>query len=74
VARQRKDFLHKLSTTIAKNHGAVVLEKLEIRGMTRSAAGTIEQPGRNVPPGRGFPAEHQPHVFGLRHGRYRQPP
>lgn len=35
-------------TTIAKSHGAVVVEKLEVRNMVRSAAGTIEQPGRNV--------------------------
>ncbi len=48
VARARKDFLHKLTTTIAKSHGAVVVEKLEVRNMVRSAAGTIEQPGRNV--------------------------
>jgi putative transposase len=48
VARTRKDFLHKASTAIAKNHGAVVLEKLEVRNMVRSAAGTKEKPGRNV--------------------------
>lgn len=48
VGNCRKDFLHKASTDIAKNHGAVVLEKLEIRNMVRSAAGTVEAPGRNV--------------------------
>lgn len=48
VAVARKDFLHKLTTTIAKSHGAVVIEKLEVRNMVRSAAGTLEQPGRNV--------------------------
>lgn len=48
VARQRNDFLHKASTTIAKNHGVVVLEKLEVVNMVRSASGTIDNPGRNV--------------------------
>lgn len=48
VAAARKDFLHKASTEIAKNHGVVVLEKLEVRNMVRSAAGTVEKPGKNV--------------------------
>ncbi|CAH2603327.1 transposase [Rhodovastum atsumiense] len=48
VARARKDFLHKASSHVAQNHGKVVLEKLEVRNMVRSAGGTVEQPGRNV--------------------------
>jgi putative transposase len=48
VSNARKDFLHKTSTKIAKNHGVVVLEKLEARNMVRSAAGTMEAPGKNV--------------------------
>lgn len=48
AANARKDFLHKQSTIIAQNHGVVVLEKLEVRNMVRSASGTIEEPGRNV--------------------------
>lgn len=48
IARIRKDFTHKTSTFVAKSHGAVVLEKLEVRNMVRSAAGTTEAPGRNV--------------------------
>jgi putative transposase len=48
VARARKDFLHKQSTTIAQNHGDVVLERLEIRNMVRSAKGTAEKPGSKV--------------------------
>lgn len=48
VARARNDFLHKASTTIAKNHGAVVLEKLEIGNMVRTARGTVVKPGRHV--------------------------
>lgn len=48
VANARKDFLHKITTTIAKNHGVVVIEALKVQNMTRSAAGTVESPGRNV--------------------------
>jgi putative transposase len=48
IARIRKDFVHKATTDIAKNHGLVVLEKLEVQNMVRSAKGTREQPGRNV--------------------------
>src|SRR5262249_54625182 len=40
VANARKDFLHKTSTTIAKNHGAVVVEALPVRNMSASAKGT----------------------------------
>ena len=48
VKDARKDFLHKLTTTIAKNHGTVVIENLQVGNMTRSAAGSIEEPGINV--------------------------
>jgi putative transposase len=48
VANSRKDFLHKQSTLIAKSHGIVVLEALQIRNMTKSAKGTVEKPGKNV--------------------------
>ncbi|MBB2156624.1 transposase [Gluconacetobacter diazotrophicus] len=48
VANARKDFLHKISTTIAKNHGMVVVEALQVRSMSASAKGTAEEPGRNV--------------------------
>lgn len=48
VARQRKDFLHKLSTRIAETHAAFVLEDLKVANMSASAGGTIETPGRNV--------------------------
>lgn len=46
--RQREHFLHGLSLDLAKNHGTVVMEKLNVRGMTASAAGTVEAPGTNV--------------------------
>jgi putative transposase len=48
VANARKDFLHKVSTDIAKNHGTVVVEALQVRNMSASAKGTVEVPGRKV--------------------------
>ena len=54
IANVRKDFLHKLSTIISKNHAMVVMEDLRVRNMSRSASGTVEQPGRNVSAKRGL--------------------
>jgi len=48
IARIRSDFLHKASTSISKNHAVVCIEDLDVRNMTASAAGTVEQPGANV--------------------------
>lgn len=48
IARCRADFLHKASATISKNHAVVFVEDLNVRNMSRSAAGTRESPGRNV--------------------------
>lgn len=48
VANARKDFLHKHSTIIAKNHGRVVVEALQVRAMSASASGTAETPGSMV--------------------------
>jgi putative transposase len=48
VRRQRDHFVHNLSAYYAKNHGTVILERLKIKNMTRSASGTVEDPGTNV--------------------------
>jgi putative transposase len=48
IADMRNDYLHKLSTTISKNHAAVVLEALKVKNMSASVKGTIEMPGRKV--------------------------
>ncbi|GJD65208.1 RNA-guided endonuclease InsQ/TnpB family protein [Methylobacterium frigidaeris] len=48
AAAYRKDWLHKASHEIAERFGTVVLERLSITAMTRSAQGTVEAPGRNV--------------------------
>jgi putative transposase len=48
IAKVRSDFLHKLSTDISKNHAKVYVEGLQIRNMSASAKGTVEEPGRSV--------------------------
>ena len=48
IANARRDYLHKTSTTISNNHAMVVVEDLQVSSMSRSAAGSVEQPGRNV--------------------------
>lgn len=48
IANARRDYLHKASTTISKNHAMVFVEDLKVSNMSRSAAGTVEQPGQNV--------------------------
>jgi putative transposase len=47
-ARRRDDFTHKLTTDLAKNHGWVGIEGLQVLNMTASAKGTVEAPGKNV--------------------------
>jgi len=48
IANARKDFLHKATTEISKNHAMVAIEDLQVRNMSKSSKGTIEAPGKNV--------------------------
>jgi len=48
IANIRSDYLHKVSTDISKNHALVVLENLKVSNMSKSAKGSIEEPGKNV--------------------------
>lgn len=48
IADARRDFQHKLSTKISKNHAIIVVEALKIKNMSKSASGTVEHPGKNV--------------------------
>lgn len=48
IADIRKDYLHKVSTAISKNHAMVCIEDLQIKNMSKSASGSAEAPGRNV--------------------------
>jgi putative transposase len=48
IGNARRDYLHKVTTTISQNHAMVCIEDLQVRNMSRSAAGTADAPGRNV--------------------------
>ena len=48
IVNIRRDFLHKISTQLAKSHSLIVMEELKAKDMSRSAKGTKEKPGRNV--------------------------
>lgn len=48
IANTRNDYLHKISSELSKNHVVVILEDLKINNMSKSASGTVENPGKNV--------------------------
>ena len=45
---RRKDGAEKASTDIARRFDLIRVEDLQIRNMTRSAKGTVKDPGRSV--------------------------
>ncbi len=48
IANIRHDTLHKLSTTLSKSHAMIVLENLQIKNMTKSAKGDVDNQGSMV--------------------------
>lgn len=47
-ADRRKDWVEKTSTALARGFDVIRVEDLNVRGMTRSARGTLDAPGRNI--------------------------
>ncbi|MHB1903771.1 MAG: RNA-guided endonuclease InsQ/TnpB family protein [Ferrimicrobium sp.] len=45
---RRKDWIEKTTTELVRNYDLIMLEDLKIKNMTRSAKGTVENPGTNV--------------------------
>lgn len=54
IANARKDYLHKTTTTISQNHALVCIEDLQVRNMSKSSKGTLEQPCKKVSQKRGL--------------------
>ena len=50
----RQGWCHQTTRKLANEYGAVALEDLQVKGMVKSARGTIENPGRNVIQKRGL--------------------
>lgn len=48
IRRQRLDHAHKTALVLLRAYDVIVHENLKIANMTRSASGTIDDPGRNV--------------------------
>jgi putative transposase len=48
IRNRRADFHHKTARALVSSCDAIALEDLKIASMTRSASGTLEQPGTNV--------------------------
>lgn len=48
VSDTRADYQHKLTTAIIREHGVIAIEDLNVKGMTASAKGTAENPGKKV--------------------------
>jgi len=48
ITRIRRDFLHQTSSGLSKNHGVIVMEDLRVKNMSKSASGTLEEPGKKV--------------------------
>src|SRR5258708_17624698 len=48
IGNARRDFLHKTTTTISKNHAMVCIEDLQVKNMSRSSKGNAQKAGKNV--------------------------
>jgi putative transposase len=48
IANIRKDFVHKASHSISKNHAIVCVEGLQVQHLSAAAAGTKDKSGKNV--------------------------
>jgi putative transposase len=44
----REDWVEKTSTDLARRFDVIGVEDLNVKGMTRSAFGALQAPGRNV--------------------------
>jgi putative transposase len=51
---RRKDWVEKVSTDVARHFETIRIEALNVRAMTRSARGTVKQPGTGVAQKRGL--------------------
>lgn len=68
AAARRKAQMHAITTGLARSYGVVAIEDLRVSNMTRSAAGTVAEPGRNVRAKSGLNRsilDVSPHLFRL---------
>lgn len=48
ITHARRDFQHKASTDLSKNHAMIAVEALKVKSMSKSAKGDVDTPGKNV--------------------------
>ncbi len=48
IANCRKDYLHKATNQISKNHAMIAIEDLRVSNMSKSSKGNAEEHGKNV--------------------------
>ncbi|MGH9588233.1 MAG: RNA-guided endonuclease InsQ/TnpB family protein [Acidobacteriaceae bacterium] len=48
IGNCRRDYLHKISTAISKNHAMVCIEDLQVRNLSKSSSGMVTNPGTQV--------------------------
>lgn len=48
IARIRKDYLHQTTNYLTNNFNTIVIEDLKVSNMSKSAKGTIDNPGKNI--------------------------
>ena len=48
IGNVRRDYLHQATSAISQNHAMVCIEDLQVRNMSKSAAGTRDKPGKKV--------------------------
>jgi putative transposase len=70
-ADRRKEWIEKTTTDIARRFDTIRIEALDVRAMTRSARGTVEQPGRRVAQKRGLNRRIRGSGWGLLAARLR---
>lgn len=48
IARIRKDYLHQTTNYLTNNFNTIVIEDLKVSNMSKSAKGTVDNPGKNI--------------------------
>lgn len=67
IANRRRDFVHKETTRMVQRCAVLATEQLAPKNMSRSAKGTVEEPGRRVRQKAGLNREVLSASFGMAH-------
>jgi len=65
IRRRRKNEIRKAAARLRRSCDLLILEELQVKNMVRSAAGTVDEPGRNVAGKRGLNRSMHDASFGM---------